>query len=454
MKKVLICLAVVVALFSYGCSSRPELTAEEEGPYNECEALITQAGVDVDAARQAGAESFAKDYFSTASMSYENSKKFLELKDFPKAKESAMRASEEAKKTLAIPQQAETGINETEKQITAAKEAKIDLESPAAFKEAVDSLEAAKVSYNEVDYGSANVSALKAAAAIKKAKDEPVVAKAAVDAVEAEMTKAKELKIDTVSPDAFKVAVEAYELSKSSLASKDNAKAKASAEKASATLKDEMKKSVNLFLEQAKSDLTAAKDAGAADFAAEQLAVAEESLSNANASLEKADYMNAKASAEKVTVTAKEAEAKAKAGKEAKAVAVAAAPATDAAATPAATDAAAAPATDAAAAPATDAAATPAATDAAVPAATDAAATPAEAPKTDAVEEKKEERKPFTGKKEETPVESVKTIKMKTKTESKFPWIPVAVVVVVAVVVIFVIRMVRKKATTSDSQTA
>ena len=412
MKKVLVCLAVAVAMFSYGCSSsRPELTAEEEGPYNECEALVTQAEADFDVAKQAGAESFAKDAFSTASLSLENSKKFLELKDFPKAKESAMRASEEAKRALAIPKQAETGITETEKEINEAKEAKVDEESPVSYKEAVDQIEAAKLAYNEADFALANLGVLKAAAAIKKAKEEPAAAKKAVEAVEADMNMAKELKIDTVSPDSFKIATESYELAKSNLASKNNGIALESATKASETLKDEMKKSVNLFVEQAKTDINTAKEAGASEFAAEQLAVAEESLSNANAALEKGEFINAKSSAEKVSSTSKEAEAKAKAGKEAKA----------------------------AAAPAADAA-TPAA-DAAKPSDSAAAS---------------EVSKPKIGKvKGEIPLAPAATTKT-AKTSSNFPKILVIVVVVLAIVAVFVIRMVRKKATTAaaDSQTA
>jgi len=444
MKKVFLCLAVAIALFSYGCSSRPSLTAEEEGPYNECDALITQAGHDLDEAAQAGAESYAKEYFSTASLSLENSKKFLELKDFPKAKESATRASDEAKKTLAIPKQAENGIIETEKQIVAAKEAKIDLESPIAYKEAVDSLEDAKVAYNAVDYGVANVAALKAAQAIKKAYDEPMAASTAVNAVEVDMNKAKELKINETSPDAFKVAVEAYELSKSSLVAKDNPKAKENAEKASTTLKDEMKKSVNLFIKQAESDLNGAKEAGAADFAAEQLAVAEEALSNSNSSFEKADYMAAKASAEKVSATAKEALVKAKAGKEAKAAAEAAAAtpvateATTATETPAATETAAVTETPAATETATEA---PAATEAPV-----VKETPV-VEKVKEVEPKAEVKKEI--KEEETPVEVAKTVK--TKSGSKFPLIPAVALVLVAVVVVFVIRIVRKKATSTTT---
>jgi hypothetical protein len=313
--KILMCLILGITLFCYGCSSRPSLTAQEEGPYNECEALVVQAESEVAAAKKEGAAIFAKNDLTVASLSLKDAKALLERKEFSKAKESAIRAGTEARKIKEIPGQAEAGIVETEKQIDTAKAAMIHKESPSDFREACYYLEAAKIAFNKADYVIANLNATKARNAIKKANVEPVEAKKAFAALDAEMTMAKELNIGAIAPDLFKVAVEAYELSKSSLAERKYKNVLESSARSSMILKTEMKYSTNLYVEQAKIDIAAAKDAGAADMAVEQLAIAEEALFNANAALSKADFVNAKVYAEKGSTTAKEAEAKAKAGK-------------------------------------------------------------------------------------------------------------------------------------------
>jgi len=317
-RKLLIGLFLAIIFIFSGCSYRPALTAGEEGSYHDCEALILQAGADIEAAKAAGAEVFAKDSLNLAAVSLENAKVSLAQKDFSKAKENALRASAEAKRALNEQQSAKQGIIETEKQIASAKEAKIDDESPSAFRVAVDQLEAAKNAYNLNDFPLVNICVYKSALALKRANEEPVAAKNAVSAAEEDIITANELKIEAISPDSYKAASEAYDLSKLSLESKNNVAAIESAGKASKLLKTEIIKAVYLYIEQAKTDLAAAREAGASEFAADKLSIAEEYMASVNSLLEKGQFLNAKNSAEKVAIAAKEAEIKAKAGKEAK----------------------------------------------------------------------------------------------------------------------------------------
>lgn len=313
MKKIIkVFIILIILSLWYGCTSRPALTKAEEVPYNEAETLIKAAKADISEAKKAGAEKYAKNLIANAESSIVSAESTLKLKDFEKAKESAQKASSDAKAAKSMPSDAETAIKEAEDQLSIAKETKADEESPESFKSAQDSLEAAKSAIAKKNYLEALNQAKSSVESAKKSIDDPANAKSAVTQAENDMQVAKELQIDKIAPEIFAGSSESLELAKTSLTSRDNSKAKEFAEKASNDLREKMKSIINLNMEQAKSDIDNAKNAGAAELSSDLLGLAEESISNAASLLEKGDYLNAKVSTEKASTIAKEAESKAK----------------------------------------------------------------------------------------------------------------------------------------------
>jgi nucleoid-associated protein YgaU len=317
MKKILICI-LGISLVLISCSKRPALTKAEEEPYGEAEALIKAAKSDIEAAKKSGAEKYAKDLILSAENSLKTAESSLEIKNFVKAKEAAQKASLDAKSAVSLPIDAKNVILEAEVEVNKAKDAKAEEEAPNEFKSANDLLNSAKEAVKVGDYKKALEEGRASIELARKSVEEPAGAKASIAQAEESLKMAKEMQVDQVSSDVYKVASEGLEAAKASLSSHDNVKAKELADKVANDIKGEMKRVVDLVIEQAKTDLNSAKEAGASEFAKELLEEAEGEMNNASSLLEKGDYINAKAAAEKVSSTSKEAIAKAQVGKEAK----------------------------------------------------------------------------------------------------------------------------------------
>ena len=460
MKKRLICLAFGVCLVLCSCSGRPALTKAQEVPYNETEALIKVAKKDLETAKKAGADKYAKSLTANSESSIKTAETLLRNKDFDRAKEAAQKGGNDAKLALNLPTDAVNSVTEAENQLNSAKEGAADVEAPESFKEATDSLAAAKAAITKKDYNAAKDSARASVEAAKKSIEEPAAAKASIAQAENDLNMAKSLGLDQSAADQFKAASDGLESAKATLETHDNAKVKELADKASTDVKEEMKKSINLVVEQAKTDLDNAKTAGAAEFAAEQLALAEESVTNATALLESGDYASAKTSAEKASASSKDGEAKAKIGKEAKALTEGTTPTEGTTSTtegvegspvttegsPATTEGSPATTEDS---PATTEG-SPATTETA---STDSGSTttPTETSSTDT---KKSDTKPTEDKatsidtKKEDGSVPLTASTASTKTGgSKFPVVPIVIVAVIAIVAIVVIRIIRRKVT-------
>ncbi|MFH1823785.1 MAG: hypothetical protein ABH873_00970 [Candidatus Firestonebacteria bacterium] len=319
MKKIVVCM-LGLSLVLMSCSNRPALTKAEEVQSNEAAALIETAKADIESAKKAGVEKYANEMVLSAESSLKTAESTIELKDFVKAKELAQKASLEAKTAISLPNDAKNAILEAEVEVNKAKESKSDEEAPNEFKSANELLESAKGAIGKDDYKIALEFARSSIDLSRKSIEEPAVVKALVLQLEDNLKMAKDLQVDQLSADVYKSASDGLEGAKVSLSSHDNAKAKELAEKSSNDIKEEMKKVVNLVIEQAKVDLSSAKEAGASEFSADLLVIAEENMSSATSLLEKGDYVNAKVSAEKVSSTSKEATTKAQVGKEAKTI--------------------------------------------------------------------------------------------------------------------------------------
>ncbi len=318
MKRFLAVLAVGFVLA--GCTGKPTLLPEEEASYNEIALLIDAAKIDLDSAARAGANDYAADSMRQAMADFQTASNTLDIKDFARAKEYAVKTGKEARDILTLPVNTQSTITDAESLLNSAKVAGVDVASPIDYKDAYDNLNAAKIAYDKNVFDVARAKALASLEASRKAMYEPSTARKSIAALANSLKLAKDLQMDTLKADVYNTGSEALASSSADFAAGLLPNAGDKADKAKTALDREMWAGVDLAIQQAGGDVNNAKEAGATEFASDQLAAAEKAIAAATNAQKSGEFLSAKKYAEKASASAKAAAEKARTGKEAAAV--------------------------------------------------------------------------------------------------------------------------------------